>query len=208
MPWFKRPAQYTGVHPLDSKRIEKLHSRRRHLTNAPYLLPKDIEDQNRLDLQHYLLRQALRGNYLAPIENPQRILDVACGTGRWCAEMAHEFPSASITGFDIEPPLLSSSSIRMGAEHSPRNCAFVQGDMTHRLPFQDQTFDFIHMRLVFAALPQNQWLPLARECAWVTKPGGWVELVDTRGIHRPLLTSKTASAPLYPCKRNRCAPNQ
>jgi ubiquinone/menaquinone biosynthesis C-methylase UbiE len=42
---------------------------------------------NRLDFQHFILRQAFKGNYAAPIRNPARILDVGTGTGRWATEM-------------------------------------------------------------------------------------------------------------------------
>lgn len=49
--------------------------------------PKQPE-QDRLDLQHNMICMLLGDRlYLAPIQNPQHVLDVATGTGIW----AHEF---------------------------------------------------------------------------------------------------------------------
>jgi len=38
---------------------------RRRLRDAPYVLPSDDKEINRLDFQHYMLRYALRGNFAA-----------------------------------------------------------------------------------------------------------------------------------------------
>lgn len=51
----------------------------------PYALPNNIQEVNRLDFQHYMLRYALENNFLAPITSqqaPGTILDIGCGTGR------------------------------------------------------------------------------------------------------------------------------
>ncbi len=145
----------------------------------PYMLPKDIEESGRLDLQHHMLRLLLRGNYLAPISHPQSILDVGCGTGRWGAEMAQQFSQANVIGLDIQPPPATSNAVTMGKTIAPDNYVFVEGDITKGLPFADATFDYVHMRLVVLALPAAQWGPAINEIKRVTKPGGWVELIDT-----------------------------
>jgi hypothetical protein len=79
---------------------------RRHLEDAPYLLPKDEQEIHRLDYQHYILRQVLRGNTYAPVESMLRkgctVLDVGCGTGRWAKEIAATYPKTQVVGFDLE----------------------------------------------------------------------------------------------------------
>lgn len=41
--------------------------------------------------------------HLAPLENPQRILDVGTGTGVWAIDIADTFPAAEVIGVDIAP---------------------------------------------------------------------------------------------------------
>lgn len=136
----------------------------------PYALPRDMEEINRLDFQHYMLRYALRGNYAAPLRQPREILDVACGTGRWCAEMATLYPQANVVGFDLAPPAADAPR--------PDNVVFTQGNMLEGLPFADNSVDFVHQRLVIVALPTDRWVSQIQEILRVTRPGGWIELVE------------------------------
>src|SRR6266851_3835419 len=69
---------------------------RRHVTGIPYALPKDLQEISRLDFQHYIYRNVLRGNFLVPLTDPTAILDVAAGTGIWGKEMAQQFPQARV----------------------------------------------------------------------------------------------------------------
>ncbi|WP_052890807.1 class I SAM-dependent methyltransferase [Thermogemmatispora carboxidivorans] len=181
MPWwfFRRrsrpaasqtaPAAASGWQ-LGEVALPRLHGSRRYLQEQPYLLPKDLGEVNRLDFQHYILRAVLRGNYLAPIQQPRRILDVGCGTGQWAFELAQQFPQAQVVGLDLEQVKAATSP--------PPNYRFVQGDILQGLPFDDNSFDFVHQRLLIAAIPQPAWPGAVQELARVTSPGGWVELVE------------------------------
>jgi len=147
---------------------------RRFMRGVPYILPSDNEELNRLDFQHYMLRYALRGNYAAPLRQPREMLDVACGTGRWATEMAQLFPQSNVVGLDLkQPPVETGATMQR-----PDNFTFIQGNMLEGLPFPDASFDFVHQRLVIVALPTEQWVRQARELLRVTRPGGWVELVE------------------------------
>jgi hypothetical protein len=42
---------------------------RRHRADAQYLLPKDDQEIQRLDYQHFILRQVLKGNIFAPMHD-------------------------------------------------------------------------------------------------------------------------------------------
>jgi ubiquinone/menaquinone biosynthesis C-methylase UbiE len=147
---------------------------RRYLADAEYMLPKDEGEINRLDFQHYMLRQALRANFLAPVRSPASILDVGCGTGRWPVEMARAFPDARVVGLDLELP----AAVAASDELRPRNCTFVVGDVLRGLPFPDASFDFVHQRLLMGAIPAPRWPDVVRELARVARPGGWIELVE------------------------------
>nr|BBH93662.1 hypothetical protein KTA_18610 [Thermogemmatispora argillosa] len=183
MPWwlFRRRARTTSGAPAPAQpsssgwrpgevALPRLHGSRRYLQEQPYLLPKDLGEVNRLDFQHYALRAALRGNYLAPIGQPRRILDVGCGTGQWAFELARQFPHAEVIGLDLE---------QVKASTPPPNYRFVQGDVLKGLPFENNSFDFVHQRLLFLAIPLAAWPGVVQELARVTSPGGWVELVET-----------------------------
>jgi SAM-dependent methyltransferase len=150
---------------------------RRRKAGIPYIVPWDIEEHNRLDFQHYMLRYALQGNYAAPIRNPLSILDVGTGTGRWAIEMANLFPRANVIGLDINPPPVDMAA-EVGVDLRPANYTFVPGNALERLPFDDRSFDFVHMRALVTAIPHEKWPYVIGELARVTRPRGWVESLE------------------------------
>lgn len=149
---------------------------RTQAVGVPYALPQDTEEINRLDFQHYLLRHAFRGNFATPLRNPQAILDVGCGTGRWAREMAQTFPEARVAGVDIKAPPADALAVTVDPRQG--QFAFTPGNVLEGLPFPDASFDFTHMRLMFLAIPADRWEHVAHELARVTRPGGWIELVE------------------------------
>lgn len=154
----------------------------RHRTRGiPYVMPRDLEETNRLDFQHYLLRHALQRNFVTPIgENPQSILDVGTGTGRWAREMAQQFPLANVVGMDVNPPPVDQAAeADQSGDLRPPNYTFVPGNILERLPFPDGSFDFVHMRLLVSAIPHERWSGVVSELVRVTRIGGWVESVET-----------------------------
>jgi ubiquinone/menaquinone biosynthesis C-methylase UbiE len=39
-------------------------------------------------MQHVIIRALFeQHNYFAPLKRPKRMLDIGCGTGKWCLEM-------------------------------------------------------------------------------------------------------------------------
>ena len=133
-----------------------------------YLLPRHLAEIDRLDIQHYAMRETLRANHLAPVEQPARILDVGCGTGQWAFEMCAEFNSSLVVGLDLVS----------GKPDQPPGYRYVRGDVLHGLPFADDRFDFVHQRFLVSGLPLASWSDVVRDLARVTRPGGWVELVE------------------------------
>lgn len=146
---------------------------RRLFIDAPYLLPTDLPEHQRLDVQHALMQAVLQNPYQAPLVNPGEILDVGCGTGRWAYEMAQVFPQATVVGCDLVEPHAGTSAL-------PPNYRFVQADLLKGLPFPDQSFDFVHQRFLMLALPASAWPGVLRELVRVTRVGGWVEIVEAR----------------------------
>ncbi len=156
---------------------QRVNNGRRFREDVPYLLPKDLGEDERLNLQHYVFRSVLKGNYVVPLsERVTHILDVGSGSGIWGREVALEFPSASVFGLDLEPPRAVSSSATVPP--SPPNYHFVQGNVLQGLPFPDDTFDFTHQRMLSGAIPTRDWPRVLQELARVTRPEGWVELLE------------------------------
>ncbi len=137
-----------------------------------YVLPNDLQETNRLDLQHVAMLEYFGTNIFAPIQAPARILDIASGTGRWAKEVAAQFPTAQITGIDVSIPL----EIQEKGQSS--KYTFQQANVLDPLPFADGSFDYVHMRFVFSAIPALKWPEVIRELVRITAPQGWVELVE------------------------------
>jgi len=135
-----------------------------------YFLPRGDPEIDRLDIQHYALRNELRTNHLAPLDHPARVLDVGCGTGQWAYELCAEFRQSLLVGFDLE-----RSKIPW-----PANYRFVRGNLLHGLPFGDDRFDFVHQRFLASGVPVRDWARTVRDLVRVTRPGGLIELVEGR----------------------------
>lgn len=176
MPWFRFFRRRKPAVPTSQARAAYSDSERQYVEDAPYLLPKDLGETNRLDFQHYMLRYALKGNYAAPVENPRAILDVGSGTGRWAMDIAQQFPDAEVVGMDLAPP---EAEKRATPHPVPANYSFVVGNALERLPFADNRFDFVHQRFLTLAIPAARWPDVVAELLRVTRPGGWIELIET-----------------------------
>ncbi len=109
----------------------------------------------------------------------QRLLDVACGTGRFLAMLKQNYPRLPVTGVDLSAPYL---------RHAERDLAawswveLVEG-AAERLPFADESFDVVTCVYLFHELPGRVRRRAAAEMARVLKPGGravFVELLPAR----------------------------
>jgi SAM-dependent methyltransferase len=86
-------------------------------------------------------------------------------------ENASDYPFSEFYGFDIAP--LFPSLIL------PPNCHFLLHDINNGpLPYPDDFFDFVFQRNMSMSISQERWVHLVNELVRVTKPGGYVELVE------------------------------
>ena len=177
MPIFRRgPGLFRngqGMPQIEPLKTSTIDGRRYvSVSNATYMLPKDMAEVPRLDFQHYLLRQAMKGLHIVPVpEHASAILDVGCGTGRWCIEMAQSFSLAQVIGIDLEEMVLPGVQ-------KPDNYTFKQANALERLPFTDNSFDFVHMRMMLLSIPTAKWPNVLREILRVMRPGSKVEFVE------------------------------
>jgi SAM-dependent methyltransferase len=147
---------------------------RRHRTDVPYLLPKDEQEIQRLDYQHFVFRHLLQGNIFAPVDPLLRkggnVLDVGCGTGRWGQEIATSYPKTQVIGFDLENVPRTAST--------PLNYQFHRGNLLSGFPFPAHTFHYVHQRALVVGIPLERWPFVVGELRRVTQAGRWVELVE------------------------------
>ena len=76
---------------------------------------------------------------VAPVEG-QRILEIACGTGRFTVMLAER--GADVTGIDISEAMLARGRQRARETRTTDHLEFLRGDAA-RLPFADDTFDTV-----------------------------------------------------------------
>lgn len=134
-----------------------------------YVFTRSQEERIRLDVQHHALREAMGANYWAPFgPQPGLILDAGCGSGQWAFELCEEFAKALVVGLDLEA----------SARPWPDRYRFVKANLLQGLPFADNRFDFTHQRLLIGGIPVRSWATVVADLVRVTRPGGWIELVD------------------------------
>lgn len=156
--------------PTPSSPPQQVHPISTSYENGPFMIPRDLNEVNRLDFQHYALRQAFGGNFAAPLTAVSSVLDVGTGTGRWGYEMATVFPRANVVGLDILEHAPSPNP--------PRNYTFVRGNVLEYLPCADASFDYVHQRLLLCRLPSSKLHHVFNELVRVTAIGGWLEVVE------------------------------
>ncbi|KAL7314878.1 hypothetical protein PS15m_006393 [Mucor circinelloides] len=153
-----------------------IHGRQYHLEEAStYTLPRDELEQDRLNSQHFSLKALYDGNILPSVKellpSNAQVLDLGCGSGCWVMEMAIDYPQYKITGLDMAD--MFPTTIR------PENVKFELHNILNGLPYPDQTFDYVHMRLLITGLRTEEWPTVIAEIHRVLKPGGLVQLVES-----------------------------
>ncbi|KAF1842831.1 S-adenosyl-L-methionine-dependent methyltransferase [Cucurbitaria berberidis CBS 394.84] len=136
--------------------------------DGAYWGPNDELAKEILDFAHHMYLLTLDQKlFLAPIQDPQTILDCGTGTGIWAIDMADQYPSATVIGTDLSP---------IQPEWVPPNCLFEIDDVSLDWTFPPNHFDFIHIRELFGCIPD--WDFFFQQAFEHTKPGGYIEIVE------------------------------
>lgn len=124
-------------------------------------------------------------DHLAPLaagvlhagRDPERVLDIGCGTGAATFFLAREYPRARIRGVDLSPGMIDRANSRIGLDPEAR-VAFRVGD-ARKLPYPDDNFDLVaqtNMPVFFAEIDR------------VLRPGGAVVIASSSGQDTPFST--------------------
>ncbi|KZV93819.1 hypothetical protein EXIGLDRAFT_33014 [Exidia glandulosa HHB12029] len=106
---------------------------------------------------------------------PAKVLDLGCGTGAWVMSCAKVWKKTHFVGLDIAP--LQPDLELLGSDLAPR-IKWVHANFLERLPFDDCTFDFVHIRRIARGVPEPRWDDLFEEIARVMKKGGAFEIIE------------------------------
>ncbi|MHC4390980.1 MAG: class I SAM-dependent methyltransferase [Planctomycetota bacterium] len=104
-----------------------------------------------------------------------RILDIACGTGRFLKQLHAALPGARLYGLDLSPYYLKQAA-RLLVNVSDLS---LVAENAEELPFADDTFDAQSSVFLFHELPRHARRAVLREAYRTLKPGGVLVVVDS-----------------------------
>ncbi|KAI8970866.1 S-adenosyl-L-methionine-dependent methyltransferase [Pilobolus umbonatus] len=119
-----------------------------------------------------MLIKLFHSNYKSPIheklEEGIEVIDAGCGPATWTIEMARDYPNSKFTGLDI--------SFLDSHKETPDNVEFKNTNIIKDIPFEDNSIDYYHQRLLVAGLTGEDMKKTLENAFRVLKPGGYVEL--------------------------------
>lgn len=126
---------------------------------------------------------AMRRQLLAPLRacfedlrvRDARMLDVACGTGRFLTFAKDNYPRLSVAGIDMSQPYLEKA--RRQLRHWSRVGLSVGN--AESLPVATASVDIASCIFLFHELPRKVRRKIAAEMARAAKPGGWLLFMDS-----------------------------
>ncbi|CAG8608029.1 19204_t:CDS:2 [Gigaspora rosea] len=129
---------------------------------------------DQMNLGQNIMREVWQGNFSSPIDDAlkkgARVLDVGSGTGTWICEMAADYQKSEYIGIDI---------LKLHPNIKPFNVQFIQHNILKGLPFEDNSFDYVHAQMLIFDITSSDWENIVyKECCRVLKPGGWLEITD------------------------------
>ncbi len=126
---------------------------------------------------------AMRRQVLVPIaahlkgrdQRQVRMLDVACGTGRFLSVVKKNWPKLKTAALDLSPSYLAAARDLL---RSQSEVEYVEAN-AEAMPLPDASHDIITAVFLFHELPPKVRSVVAGEIARVLKPGGLFVLLDS-----------------------------
>ncbi|HEX7556622.1 MAG TPA: class I SAM-dependent methyltransferase [Leptolinea sp.] len=127
---------------------------------------------------NFEVEQHLEAVRLADIQPGQRVLDVACGTGRATVDLARSVGSMGrVDALDLTEAMLDKALDKVNRLDLSERVHFKQGN-ARALPYSDETFDVLYNGYMFDLIPLDGFDSILNEFMRVLKPGGKLVLVN------------------------------
>lgn len=114
---------------------------------------------------------------------PERILDVGCGSGVWSLAIARNYPGARVSGLDF-PKVLETFLDRAQKLHLGERIDLLPGDMFD-IELAPEQFDLIVIANVLRLEPPLRAEQLVARVVPALRPGGQLIVVDALAIGTP-----------------------
>jgi ubiquinone/menaquinone biosynthesis C-methylase UbiE len=117
---------------------------------------------------------------IAAIQNGEKVLEVALGTGLNFVEVLKRNPNGWVDGVDVSMKMVAKARNKI-CKTGQRNYTLHLCDCRH-LPFEDEAFDVVMNQYLLDILPVEDFIPILLEFKRVLKGGGRIVLVNmTKG---------------------------
>ncbi|MGE5221383.1 MAG: class I SAM-dependent methyltransferase [Omnitrophica WOR_2 bacterium] len=115
---------------------------------------------------------------MAEARGGQRVLVVACGTGRGMVELARAVgPSGRVDALDLSQAMIDQARLKREQAVLNDRVHFRQGN-ARELPYPDESFDIVYNAYMLDLIPLDGFEPILREMQRVLKPGGRLVLLN------------------------------
>lgn len=120
-----------------------------------------------------------------PLAPAMKALDLACGDGFYTRRIADRLGrGGAITGVDVNLAYLARARAEAASHTGPATIDFVAASVD-RLPFPDESFDFVWCAQSLYSLPDP--VVVLRYLARVLRPGGIVAILENDTMHQVFL---------------------
>ena len=116
----------------------------------------------------------------AQIQHSQHVLDFGCGTGTLTRMLKRTYPSALISGLDIDPLILAIAQQKAASLAIWWTCASAL-----ELPFANDSYDCVVTSLVLHHLTTSGKQQAVAEIYRILRPGGQLHVIDFGPPHSP-----------------------
>jgi ubiquinone/menaquinone biosynthesis C-methylase UbiE len=115
---------------------------------------------------------------LADAQKGQRVLVVACGTGRGMIELARAVgPTGRVDALDLSEQMIDEARAKCEKLGLNDRVHFKQGN-AKELPYPDEAFDIVYNGYMLDLIPLDGFDPILKEMQRVLKPSGKLVLLN------------------------------